>query len=550
MDGARRTVAVGLTAMIAAALLLSGAPAADAITHARAKQIALRVLQPARQKGRVVVFTLRRRLGGREVVFPANPRSPRRVRFRRPGRARWFFWMDLLHDGMFGHRSVALTIDDRTGRVLSRQRWSWFPLVNGRRAPFMRTRRAYHSARWQIFNGISRRIRTRPLAQASVLTSYRPGGLNGPFGVPRSRFARDCLVTIGDRSAEFDGSYEAMESFAKDMGIRHTRSKSTFQGLREAVDKALSTGPPLCDDVFIYLAGHGTPPPGQPDGGPPGVATRIVRDAAGNVILNRSEIITPEELRSVLLSHPSTTFKLKIISCFSGRFLPLLERQPNLKVIETSSAADEESLFDVDGVEGVDDDGNEVVVVDPTDNPTEADEFTNGNVHGLYEWARMPDVGDGLAEGIAKSFDLGADEDFARTVGATHPQLRVIRPQPLGLYVDGAWRFFGGSMVEVQYQGQAVNRAGTLYRQSASPVTELVVEVPGGRTIVNQLCPSQLPVTQVSGSRLTCSGGSLPLNTQFTLNVRTSPNPSAGMGGQISARQDGQLKGPFPISGP
>jgi hypothetical protein len=161
MDGARRTVAVGLTAMIAAAGLLFAAPAADAITHARAKQIALRVLQPARQKGRVVVFTLRRRLGGREVVFPANPRAPRRVLFRRPGRARWFFWMDLLHDGVFAHRSVALTIDDRTGRVLSRQRWSWFPLVNGRRAPYIRTRRAYQSARWQIFNGIPRRIRTR-----------------------------------------------------------------------------------------------------------------------------------------------------------------------------------------------------------------------------------------------------------------------------------------------------------------------------------------------------------------------------------------------------
>jgi hypothetical protein len=374
--------------------------------------------------------------------------------------------------------------------------------------------------------------------------------MNGPFGVPRERFARDCLVTIGDRSAEFDGSYEAIESFATDMGIRHTRAASTLQGLRNAVDKALSTGRPLCDDVFIYIAGHGTPPPGEPDGGPPGIATRIARDPAGNVIQNRSEIITPEELRSVLLAHPSITFKIKIISCYSGRFLPLLERQANLKVIETSSAADEPSLFDVDGVEGVDEDGNEVVVVDPTDNPTGADEFTNGNVHGLYEWARMPDVGDGLAEGIAKSFELGADEDFARAVGATQPQLRVIRPQPIGLYVDGSWRFFGGSAIEVQYQGQAVNRAGTHYRQSPSPVTELVVEVPGGRTITNHLCPSQLPAGQRSGNRLTCAGGSLPLNTTFTLNVQTSPAPAAGMGGQISARQDGQLKGPFPISGP
>jgi hypothetical protein len=105
-------------------------------------------------------------------------------------------------------------------------------------------------------------------------------------------------------------------------------------------------------------------------------------------------------------------------------------------------------------------------------------------------------------------------------------------------------------MIEVEYRGQAVNRAGSQYRQSASPVTEIVVEVPGGRTITNQLCPSQLPTSQVTGNRLSCTGGSLPLGQQFTLNVRTNPNPSAGMGGQISARQDGQLKGPFPISGP
>jgi hypothetical protein len=42
----------------------------------------------------------------------------------------------------------------------------------------------------------------------------------------------------------------------------------------------------------------------------------------------------------------------------------------------------------------------------------------------------------------------------------------------------------------------------------------------------------------------------LPLRQSFTLNVRTNPGPSAGMGGQIFGRQDGQLKGPFPISGP
>jgi hypothetical protein len=73
------------------------------------------VLKPGKQKGRIVVFTLRRALGPRDVVFEANPRARKLVRFRRPGRARWFFWMDLNHDALFAHRSVGLTIDDHTG---------------------------------------------------------------------------------------------------------------------------------------------------------------------------------------------------------------------------------------------------------------------------------------------------------------------------------------------------------------------------------------------------------------------------------------------------
>jgi hypothetical protein len=97
----------------------------------------------------------------------------------------------------------------------------------------------------------------------------------------------------------------------------------------------------------------------------------------------------------------------------------------------------------------------------------------------------------------------------------------------VGLYIDGKWVFQGSN----------------------------VVVVPNNRQIISQLCPSQLPAVQVTSTAsnndtLVCSGGSLPLNQAFTLNVRTSPNPSAGIGGQISGRPDGTLKGPFAITGP
>ena len=61
---------------------------------------------------------------------------------------------------------------------------------------------------------------------------------------------------------------------------------------------------------------------------------------------------------------------------------------------------------------------------------------------------------------------------------------------------------------------------------------------------------TQVTTTSSNNDTLVCSGGSLPLRQSFTLNVRTNPGPSAGIGGQIFGRQDGQLKGPFPTSGP
>jgi hypothetical protein len=553
MDGARRSRAVVLTALVAVIGTCCAAPAADALTRTQANRIALRVLKPSKQKGRVVVFTLRRRLGGREVVFQANPRARKRVRFRRPGRARWFFWMDLNHDALFAHRSVGLTIDDRTGAALQRRGFQWFPLVNGKRPPYLLSRAAYHSRRWQIYSNVPRP--KRRLARSAIAPgTFKPGANNGPFAVPRSRLADDCLVTIGDNAEEFKRSYRAMNSFADDVGLKRRRAKSSTGGLKATVRTLVRAG---CRDVFIYLAGHGIPPPGQPDGGPAGVVVRNSLVLEGGQILNDPEIVKPSDLKAVMDEHSSTTtFKIKVMSCFSGRFIDEIGTTGNLKVIETSSAADEPSLFHIDGVR--DKQGN--VIVNETDNPTGADEFTNGDVHGLYSWARDHDndvLGEDndLARGIAESFDRGKDEDFARKVGLTEPQLKVNQVQPqMGLYIDGKWVFFGAN--EVQFQGMAQNRLGVSYRQaSESPVTELRVVVPGGRQIINQLCPSQLPATQVTSTSstkdtLVCSGGSLPLRQAFTLNVRTSPNPSAGMGGQISGRQDGTLKGPFPISGP
>ena len=87
-----------------------------------------------------------------------------------------------------------------------------------------------------------------------------------------------------------------------------------------------------------------------------------------------------------------------------------------------------------------------------------------------------------------------------------------------------------------------------------NPVDALRIVVPG-RGITNFLCPTQLPhgsltTTTAPNDTLLCDGGSLPLDQAFKYNLRTSPSPTAGMGGQAFVRQDGAFKGPFTVHGP
>jgi hypothetical protein len=94
---------------------------------------------------------------------------------------------------------------------------------------------------------------------------------------------------------------------------------------------------------------------------------------------------------------------------------------------------------------------------------------------------------------------------------------------------------------------------------STKPVDAINVVLPSAgatpRTVTNYICPTQLPTATITTTNhpndtLMCSGGSLPLGQQFTLNVQTSPLPSSGMGGQLLAHQDGAYLAPLSFSGP
>ncbi|MGH2691743.1 MAG: hypothetical protein ACRDHM_04500 [Actinomycetota bacterium] len=129
----------------------------------------------------------------------------------------------------------------------------------------------------------------------------------------------------------------------------------------------------------------------------------------------------------------------------------------------------------------------------------------------------------------------------------------------LGAVFD--WDFQGE--VEVRGTGSFSEEAGraTTVRThgETADIDAVKVVIPPdgstGRQITNQLCPSQLPnaslsTTTYANDTLTCSGGTLAVGEQFTLNVRTSPPPTAGMGGELYGSREGSFQGPFTITGP
>lgn len=132
-------------------------------------------------------------------------------------------------------------------------------------------------------------------------------------------------------------------------------------------------------------------------------------------------------------------------------------------------------------------------------------------------------------------------------------ELRGCGPITEALSAIFAWRLFDPTEVFVPDARFVVRPGPAQAADVRSPITAVRVVVP--RRITNFLCPSQLPNGQLSNTdatedTLTCTGGSLAVDQTFQMNLRTTPNPSAGMGGKVFGQQDAAFKGPFGISGP
>jgi len=133
-------------------------------------------------------------------------------------------------------------------------------------------------------------------------------------------------------------------------------------------------------------------------------------------------------------------------------------------------------------------------------------------------------------------------------------------PPTYSLGFTGMWSFEGTAEVKLVGMFTGIyTGSGSPPPTSTTPMEAIKIMLPPagslGRTVSNEICPSQLPMaavitTKTNDDTLMCSGGALPLNQTFSVNVETLPPPSLGMGGVLSAEQNGTWTTPFTFTGP
>jgi hypothetical protein len=150
--------------------------------------------------------------------------------------------------------------------------------------------------------------------------------------------------------------------------------------------------------------------------------------------------IDASELEDVVKAFPTTTFKVKIDSCFSGRFLEEMTqngkpRQENLLILEVSSGSNQTSLSR--GARS------------NTPYPQRIGTFTRQNLVGLQTWAAADDevassaaLGGSSAHALERAFTLGRPANVAISRGKV--PLIATNFLPLA-FTRASWRHPAGS---------------------------------------------------------------------------------------------------------
>lgn len=414
---------VGVTLVVA----LAATPAAEAMTRQRADALALRLLAPRHRHSPtgIIVYGLHSAVASGKTVGAFN--GPERASSHALSGRTWLFWEDDAPGAFFAHPSRMLLLTDRGGHG-SISNLQWWPLIDQRTVPFLEPdgsvpRRYVVYSSPGAYSGRSSDSVASPPPQEFGPAVAAPD--NPPLQVGARDFTHDCLVTVGYETAPTGvfgapetvaPDFEAMRAIAHQIGLRTIDGGDTTASMDEAVSSAIARG---CSDVFLFLAGHGNASPQ-----PAGVATRYGPGYRGGSIA--TAYVTPRDLNALFRAHNYTkplaqraTFKVKIMSCHSGRFEDVLSRASNVQFFELSSRGDELAYgYMKDGARRR---GHVIPNTEP--HPFGASEFTNRDYNGLEIWAHSkaaaqdPD----LATGLRDSFFEGAPYDFAATLRITHP---------------------------------------------------------------------------------------------------------------------------------
>lgn len=476
-------------------LVLASPAAAAAITAQRAAQVALAALKPAKEPGPVVVYRMPKKLKAGQAVLAdglakaptSRARTTTTIRVPPLERAAWLFWADRVPGADFSHPGRMVLVDDRSGRVTRSVATDWWPVVDGRSAPFIPTARA--PKRLVVFSSAAppaRRVAATAAATPAAQTKLPPGA-----------FKNDCFYYIGLEREDpgFKNDFPAMSDALTDYGLRgfHTRPYRERPGgdpldadgtdMREAVKQL----PADCKDVMLFIDGHGAA-----DGDARILTGYRWRDT-GRVDANGNRLwrTTPRwvlatDVAAVLDENPERTFKVKVNGCYSGRFIETIRpiTHANLLVIETAANTKEYSWGPLgesvkvkdgklakDGAEGT-------VVMRPAGVPvnTTLSEFVNGNLLGFETFVnsqaevdRATAAGGSLfARMLERAPELGRAADLAATAGLTHPMSATnlpatVTPSPFRLGLEA------GHSHSRPYQGRPSRVCGKLTTDPPQP---------------------------------------------------------------------------------
>jgi hypothetical protein len=310
--------------------LMFAGSAGAAVSKNQAGLEALRVLRPQDAGRPVVVFGIRHPISG--DVADAGPDRSQPIRYvrgthggesvvtargSRLRRRAWLFWEDLVPYTEFAHPSVLLLIDARNGHVLRHQRYEFWPVVNGRKPPFLQGN-GYNNGRYRLFdNARPPEPAADPPAHSSQAAAQLPN---------------DCLVQQFDGTDNsFIGDAKAWTQFANDSGFKVTYTTNTLVGMKNALVDAGKRG---CTDALIYLGGHGFAATGAnlPIGNEKAAESQFGQlitkwRARGTEIF--TDTVSAAGLADTLANARSELaksgkpmdYKIIVQSCFAGRFL-------------------------------------------------------------------------------------------------------------------------------------------------------------------------------------------------------------------------------------